>query len=221
MNKPAPPDNGTREPTETKPTGSQDSVGAEEGEPQTGAPPNSLPSLLQREIANGPHFPRLRMYGAIADPDVLYALPYWPSRTDPSTEEAKPRRLAEKVFETMPTGSRVKVVLDEPPEVTEGGLTIPDTYRDATKMGAGIIVAAGPEAGVRDDLPSPGAPATFCPEDLLYLHVLFGAHMGAPLRYTLLDRMWKSVVMEMSIRDIWEIDLRPEHKTGLVLPSEV
>jgi hypothetical protein len=129
---------------------------------------------------------------------------------------ADPARLSDQLgrevhpdaFRFEPQGTRLLVVLDEVPEDYRG-IKLPTEYTDRERMGAGTIMAAGPLAG---DLscPYPGGPIA-SPEELLYLHVLFGQYAGKPLRLDFIrDKEYEAGIIVLADRDVWAVEVPGE-----------
>lgn len=105
-------------------------------------------------------------------------------------------------FDLYPQGRRILVVLDPVPEKA-GLIDLPEEYRSREKMGAGTVMAVGPEVG--QPAPFPGGPHC-TPSHLLYQHVVFGMHSGNILRLDIMDRDYYSGIIIMTDRDIWAVD---------------
>jgi hypothetical protein len=117
------------------------------------------------------------------------------------------------VFKQEPQGAKILVLLDRPPETFGGVVELPKSYKELAFIGAGLVVAAGPQAGqdviLRDGFvsrpPYPGGPLCHASQ-LLYRHVSFQAHCGTALRFSVMDERYEADVVAMCCRDIATID---------------
>jgi len=126
--------------------------------------------------------------GVIADPVVL-------------AECLGGRVVHPQALQLFMQGARILVLLDAVPEDYRG-ITLPEAYRQNEQMGIGTVIACGPLVG---QMPTP-YPGGFIggPRDLLYEHVIFGAHAGKPVRLDFIrDQQYESDILCMSDRDIW------------------
>ena len=118
-------------------------------------------------------------------------------------EQQLSRKVNPKAYNIYPQGRRIIVVLDPIPDRV-GHIALPEEYRSREKMGAGIVMAVGPEVG--QPAPFPGAPILEKPQDLLYAHAVFGMHAGNVLRLDMMDNAYHSGIIVMTDRDIWGIE---------------
>ncbi len=119
------------------------------------------------------------------------------------------------ILTVHPTGNMVHVLLEEPPK-EYGSIIIPEAERGREQMGVGYIIATGPKAGslvysegapaIIGVIGGEGAETSAC---LLGLHVIFGSHVGMPLRVSMLDREFKASVLVMPSKDIRGVDTNP------------
>lgn len=108
------------------------------------------------------------------------------------------------IFTLEPQGNRIHVILDPVPEQI-GLIKLPQEYVNNERMGAGVVAAVGPEVG--QAIPYPGGPVMANPGELLYAHVIFGAHVGKPLRLEFLrDHEFNSGAVVMADRDVWAVE---------------
>jgi hypothetical protein len=119
-----------------------------------------------------------------------------------------------EVFSMEPTGNLIHVVLEVEPD-EYGHLVIPKSITDGTRMGCGYIIAVGPVAGSPQYATSAGAVGVLAqnPAQLLGYHVLFAAHIGVPIRVSMLDTEYKGAVLVMSSKDIRGVDCDAEPLT--------
>ena len=119
-----------------------------------------------------------------------------------------------EVFSMEPTGNLIHVVLEKEPE-EYGHIIIPKEMMDATKMGCGYIMAAGPVAGSPLYAGGMGAIGVTRedPTELLGLHVIFAQHIGVPIRVSMLETQYKGAVLVMTSKDIRAVDSNPEPLT--------
>lgn len=115
-----------------------------------------------------------------------------------------------EIYSTLPTGNLIYVVPEKAPE-THGLIKLPAGTTD--RPGMGYIIAAGPQAGDIVYTGNPVAPVGIIadkPQDLLGLHVVFGASVGMPLRMDITDREFMAAVLIMTSKDIRAVDSNPE-----------
>ncbi len=114
------------------------------------------------------------------------------------------------IFDIIPTGNLIFVVVEENPD-KRGLIILPETAR-GEPAGVGHIIAAGPYAGhtmyATGGVAAVGVIAAN-PEALLGLHVLFGMHVGTPIRLSLIEPKYNGQVYMMVARDIQAIDTNP------------
>ena len=128
-------------------------------------------------------------------------------------EELTGQKIPPAIFTVMPTGDLLHIVVEEPPEEF-GLIKIPEHIKANERMGIGHIIAVGPRAGdPRGAVPGPSPMGiiseTGDPTELLGLHVIFGSHVGMPLRVSMLDREFRAQVLVMRSRDIRGEDSNP------------
>lgn len=130
-------------------------------------------------------------------------------------KELTGQKVHPEVFSVEPTGNLIHVLLEKEPK-EYGSIIIPDHIASREKMGVGYIIAVGSAAGnPMYSVPGPSAIGVVrsAPIDLLGLHVIFGSHVGMPLRVTMLDRDFRAMVLVMSSKDIRGVDLNLEPLT--------
>jgi hypothetical protein len=130
-------------------------------------------------------------------------------------EELTGQTVHPEVFSIEPTGNLIHVLVEEEPE-EYGSIIIPKTVYNAERMGVGYIIAVGPVAGNVAYAHNPGSIGVVreSPPELLGLHVIFAAHMGVPLRVSMLDKEFRAAVLVMSSKDIRGVDQNPDTLTG-------
>ena len=136
--------------------------------------------------------------GTFVDPTDISELltkRYAPLLQEPTKIELNP-----SLWRFAPTGARIVVAVDPTPEVYLGILTA--TERNE-QVGIGIVIAVGPQA--HESPPQyPGGVEADSPAELLYREVIFGAHVGKPLRLDFIrDSHYKADLLVMTSRDIW------------------
>ncbi len=132
-------------------------------------------------------------------------------------EEITGLKIAPEIFQMVPTGNLILVVVEPQPR-SYGMIEIPDSVYKAP-VGCGYIIGVGPYAGdenfaLRATVGAIGIISQL-PSDLLGAHVLFGQHTGVPIRTNMLEKKYEiedggGQVLIMTSRDIQVIDLNPE-----------
>jgi len=116
------------------------------------------------------------------------------------------RTLHPKLFELIPCGSRMHVVVQAPPEFY-GLISIPESIQQMEAMKTGWVAAVGPTVGT--GCAYPGGPMLDRPTDILYQKIIWG-DAGRPLRLDVTDNNWHSSILVMTDRDIYGFDLVPD-----------
>ena len=120
-----------------------------------------------------------------------------------------------EVLTAEPTGNLVHVLVEEEPE-EYGNIVIPKTITNSERMGIGYIIAVGPQAGnplyAQNSAGAIGVVRDH-PTELLGLHVIFGAHLGMPLRVSMLDKEFRAAVIVLTSKDMRGVDTNPEPLT--------
>jgi len=113
-----------------------------------------------------------------------------------------------EIFDLCPTGNLLFCVVEKTPE-DYGHIRMVSNYKDPA--GCGYIIACGPYAGSEPSMGGVSAIGVVGdkPEDLLGLHVIFGAHSGVPIRVTMTEARFNAQVVMMASRDIQGIDQNP------------
>ncbi len=126
---------------------------------------------------------------------------YAPASADPTNPPTV--RVHEKMWDYEPTGARLFVVVDPTPSQV-GGIIVATDYNE--QVGVGIVCAVGCEVGL-GPVQYPGSAMHDNPADLLYAEVIFGAHVGKPLRLDFVqDRHYSASILVMTSRDIWAVN---------------
>lgn len=127
------------------------------------------------------------------------------SLTQDSAQELTGQKIDPEIFDLQPTGNLIFCCIEQTPE-DYGLIKMVTQYKEPP--GCGYIIAAGPFAG--QDPQTQGVSAIGIvgrPEELLGLHVIFGAHSGVPIRVNLTEGRYNGQVFMMPSKDIQAIDL--------------
>ena len=117
------------------------------------------------------------------------------------------RTLNPRIFDYEPQGSRMLVVVD--PKITSaGGIEFTEQTSDLMKRGTGFIIAVGPHAGTTQMTAVGNIDVQDC-EDLLGLHIMFGAATGKVIKTSVYDDDYGSELLLMNTNDLWLVDTNP------------
>jgi hypothetical protein len=120
-----------------------------------------------------------------------------------------------EVLTAEPTGNLIHILVEEEPD-EYGSIVIPKGIVNAERMGVGYVIAVGPQAGNPMFAQNMGGAIGVIrdhPTEILGLHVIFGAHIGMPLRVSMLDKEFRAAVVVMSTKDVRAVDMNPEPLT--------
>jgi co-chaperonin GroES (HSP10) len=101
-----------------------------------------------------------------------------PSLSREQIEETIGGKIPEEVWGFNPWGHMLLVLRDPSPEISEGGIYIPDAAQQT--LAAGIIIKVGPDVGVVTNKYSGSSPFVD-PASLVGCHVVFGRWCGKTL----------------------------------------
>ena len=125
-----------------------------------------------------------------------------------AAEKICKRKIVPRAFDWRALGARLLVVVD--PKVKEiGGVLLPDESIDRQEMGQGIIIGAGPQAGMMPAVREAGTTIVDSPEDFLGLHVAWGL-TGRTMRFTASDGTYNSETIMITPADLLMMDTLPD-----------